>query len=412
MRVFLFFLFALTYALYEGETWITNEVDLGNGGDTIFYYLFKARNITNRGEKLIIWLNGGPGCSSNVGMLIENGPYMFDNKTFKLQRNNFSWNEDYDLVFVDQPVGTGYSNVKDSDHYCRNETCVAVNFYRFFIRFLEVYHFEYIGKPIYIFGESYAGHYIPAITEYILKANNPNIKLEGAAIGNGLTDMSIQFLGYADYLLENKLATPFSYIAYKLGTILCHISLDFRTIFSDIICMGSFYYFAKYAGIVNVYDITRDNTDDKMMDVVSEFMKDCEVQKIYGIKKCKKIEGLCDNTVYEYMIWDFCTSITSSLEYTLSKIKVLIYYGVNDYICNWIGGERLVNSLNWSGQKEFNKVSYTEYKKDNVIIGERRLYDKLSFVKVKGAGHLVPTDKGEASLLLLRDFIDYKPPNN
>jgi carboxypeptidase C (cathepsin A) len=56
------------------------------------------------------------------------------------------------------------------------------------------------GKAIYFTGESYAGHYIPAIADYILELNKHAtnnidfvLNVKGLALGNGWTDPEIQY---------------------------------------------------------------------------------------------------------------------------------------------------------------------------------------------------------------------------
>lgn len=97
IQIFMIFAFSLiadVKGIFDNETWTAGEIDLGNGGDTMFYYLFNARNVSNREKLLLIWFNGGPGCSSSTGLFTENGPYMFQNKSKNLTYNEYSWNTD------------------------------------------------------------------------------------------------------------------------------------------------------------------------------------------------------------------------------------------------------------------------------------------------------------------------------
>jgi len=80
----------------------------------------------SRGDKdndpLVFWLTGGPGCSSELAVFFENGPWKI-NEDLSLSKNPYSWNEHSNIVFVDQPVGTGFSNIPDSkpEDYDTNE---------------------------------------------------------------------------------------------------------------------------------------------------------------------------------------------------------------------------------------------------------------------------------------------------
>jgi carboxypeptidase D len=80
----------------------------------LFFWHYQNRHIANK-QRTVLWLNGGPGCSSMDGALMEIGPYrVLENGN--LAYNNGSWAEFANLLFVDQPVGTGFSYV-DTDSY-------------------------------------------------------------------------------------------------------------------------------------------------------------------------------------------------------------------------------------------------------------------------------------------------------
>lgn len=130
----------------------------------------------------MLWLNGGPGCSSLLGLFSENGPYWIrDNLT--LERNDHSWNNNSNVLYVDQPVGTGLSKAT-KDQLVHNEEEVSSDFYVFLVQFFDKFP-QYKHRPFYLSGESYAGQYIPAIASRLLEKANPEINFLGVAIGNG-----------------------------------------------------------------------------------------------------------------------------------------------------------------------------------------------------------------------------------
>lgn len=197
--------------IFVGEEQESGILDLGNGDD-MFYWLFQARNLPNTAP-LVIWLTGGPGCSSELAIFYENGPFTI-NDDLSLKANNYSWNTNAHLLFVDQPVGTGYSKARDPTHYARNEKMVAENFYKFLLKFITRYP-QFKGRGVYITGESYAGHYIPAIASYIVNHPYEDLKLQGIAIGNGWVDPYHQYPAYANFAYENKLISAPTYYVLK-----------------------------------------------------------------------------------------------------------------------------------------------------------------------------------------------------
>ena len=133
---------------------------------------------------MVVWLTGGPGCSSEVAIFGENGPFSV-NDDLSLKRNEFSWNNNANVIYVDQPVGTGFSKAKILD-YTHSEKEIADEFYQFLVKFIAKYP-EFNSRELFITGESYAGHYIPAISAFIHQQKNPSINLVGFGIGNGWT---------------------------------------------------------------------------------------------------------------------------------------------------------------------------------------------------------------------------------
>lgn len=94
----------------------------------LFFWHFENQHIADR-QRTVIWLNGGPGCSSEDGALMEIGPYRLKDKE-NLEYNNGSWHEFANLLFVDNPVGTGFSYV-NTNSYVHELDEMANQFVRF-----------------------------------------------------------------------------------------------------------------------------------------------------------------------------------------------------------------------------------------------------------------------------------------
>lgn len=165
--------------------------------DDMFYWLFPSRNNPDS-DPLIIWLTGGPGCSSELAVFVENGPMRLEYG--KPVKKDISWNNKANLLFLDNPIGTGYSK-GSIFNMPKNEEKVREQFGIFIEKFYQLYP-EFKGRDLYITGESYAGHYIPFIADYLSKDNrftDQGIKLAGIAIGNGWVDPSQQYKGYSPF---------------------------------------------------------------------------------------------------------------------------------------------------------------------------------------------------------------------
>ena len=136
----------------------------------LFFWFWPSTN-PDASDEITIWLNGGPGCSSLDGMLQENGPFLWQSGTYQPLKNPFSFNNLTNMVYVDQPIGTGFSPfVKSAPPKIKNEEQVSADFAGFWKNFMTT--FGLTGRKVYITGESYAGQYIPYIASYMLDQNN------------------------------------------------------------------------------------------------------------------------------------------------------------------------------------------------------------------------------------------------
>lgn len=133
-----------------------------------FYWFFESRN-DPKVDPLVLWLSGGlalynkgsgvlgPGCSSLGGLFMELGPSTVDKTGNKPIRNNFSWNKNASVIFLDQPINVGYSYGDDS---VSDTAAASLDVYAFLVLFFKQFP-EYKDLDFHIAGESYAGHYIP-----------------------------------------------------------------------------------------------------------------------------------------------------------------------------------------------------------------------------------------------------------
>ena len=151
---------------------------------------FESRN-DPQNDPVVLWINGGPGCSSLTGLFLELGPASIDEKG-NLVHNPYSWNSNASVIFLDQPVNTGFSY---SGKSVSNTVAAGKDVYALLTLFFKQFP-EYAHQDFHIAGESYAGHYIPVFTSEILSHRKNNINLKSVLIGNGLTDGLTQYEYY------------------------------------------------------------------------------------------------------------------------------------------------------------------------------------------------------------------------
>lgn len=160
----------------------------GHDDDSLFFWAFEKQsgslvNATST-DPWLIWLNGGPGSSSMLGLLLENGPiHINDFSTDESPHaNQFSWHTLSDIFYIDQPVGTGYATA-DSDGYADDQEQVAEDFVGFLQNVVKVFP-QLASRPLIFTGESYSGRFIPYISRALLTHSNPPVQLSRIALGD------------------------------------------------------------------------------------------------------------------------------------------------------------------------------------------------------------------------------------
>ncbi|XP_054163524.1 lysosomal protective protein-like [Oppia nitens] len=175
--------FPINYRHYSGY--------LNSTEDRYLHYWFFESQRSPATDPLVLWLNGGPGCSSVLGALTEQGPiHVNRNNSRQLYANPYSWNRETNILFLESPAGVGFSYKLDGQYATDDDTVAKANyqalksFYKKFPQFL--------ANDFYVTGESYAGVYVPTLAVEIVRGlPDQAIPLKGLAIGNGYLEQSL-----------------------------------------------------------------------------------------------------------------------------------------------------------------------------------------------------------------------------
>ncbi|XP_062107912.1 serine carboxypeptidase-like 34 [Humulus lupulus] len=190
-------------------------------GRALFYWFFEAINQSQH-KPLLLWLNGGPGCSSiGFGAAEELGPF-FPQKGSKpkLKLNPYTWNNAANLLFLESPVGVGFSYTNTSSDIDKlGDTITAKDSYNFLVNWFKRFP-QFQSHKLYIAGESYAGHYVPQLSEVIFDQNKRvaernYINLKGFMVGNGLMDDETDQKGMIEYAWNHAVISDRLYDGIK-----------------------------------------------------------------------------------------------------------------------------------------------------------------------------------------------------
>ncbi|PGH36308.1 hypothetical protein GX50_00813 [[Emmonsia] crescens] len=153
-------------------------------GNSLFFWLLEAENREDN-ENLIIVFKGGPGCSSLIGALSENGPLSFFGNNSMPTPNPYSWTKLGNVLYIDQPVGTGFSTSSSTKPVSTNEK-VTSDLYTWLSAFYREFP-DLLEKKTHLIGESYAGIFVPYFASEIVKHQDSlPINLKSISVGNGI----------------------------------------------------------------------------------------------------------------------------------------------------------------------------------------------------------------------------------
>ncbi|XP_043265317.1 venom serine carboxypeptidase [Colletes gigas] len=389
---------------YAGYLTVNKEYN-----SNMFFWFFPAV-VNPKTAPVILWLQGGPGATSMFGLFMENGPFIVTpNKT--LQMRKYSWNQAHNLLYIDNPVGTGFSFTDNEKGYATNETHVGRDVHTLLVQFFMLFP-QLQDNDFYVTGESYAGKYVPAVShaikDYNIKAKT-KINLKGLAIGNGLTDPENQLL-YGDYLYQlglidingrdlfHKLEDQGRDLikqkkyeeAFEIFDTLLNGDLNgHSSLFKN---LTGFDYYFNYLHI-------QDSNDSNYM---SEWIQSSDVRRAIHVGNCTfHVE---DSTVEKYLKGDIMQSLAILISDLTQHYKVLLYNGQLDIIVAYPLTENYLRTLKWSGAEKYKTARRKLWWVGKELAGYTKTVDNLTEVLVRNAGHMVPSDQPKWALDLITRF--------
>ncbi len=223
------------------------------------HYLFLESQGNPQADPLVIWYNGGPGCSSMLAFLQENGPYKFEDGETTAVKSDYSWNREANVLYIEHPAGVGFSycNSDNGDNCAFTDDNQASDNLETVLGWYDMFP-EYKNHDLYISGESYAGIYVPYLMNQIHTYNQGSpsfqIPLKGMMVGNGVTNWRYDTIpAFIEMSFWHSLLDTETYD--KMKVLGCDYSgLEFDEEPSEE-CMGLVNHFADAVDGVNGYDI-------------------------------------------------------------------------------------------------------------------------------------------------------------
>lgn len=400
------------------------------------HYWFVTSQREPHTDPLVLWLNGGPGCSSLDGFLSENGPFHVHNDGATLYENPFSWNKVANVLYLESPAGVGYS-YSDDKNYRTDDDQVAEDNYKALLSFFAKFP-AFTQNDFFIFGESYGGIYVPTLSLRV--ATGPaTFNFKGFGVGNGLSsfqfnDQALIYFGYYHGLFGEELW-------YDLNINCCDKGIcDFYNSTSESCRQFVNVAFSiVYASGLNEYSLYLDCEGGRRFHraydlAMNHLFKNHRKNfpslqfsggKLHSVPPCinssAQTNWLNRGDVRKALhipdtlpLWDICSDIVgyryTMLYETMKEVylkllslglRALVYNGDTDMACNFLGDQWFVEDLGLQRTS-----SYLSWIQDNQVAGFYQQFGNLTFLTVKGAGHMVPQWAPGPALHMFQSFLN------
>ncbi|CAK1544220.1 unnamed protein product [Leptosia nina] len=372
----------------------------------VFVWYFPVENKKVNDTPWIIWLQGGPGASSLTGLFEEIGPVRVT-KFGTIKRNPYTWIQNHSVLFIDNPVGTGYSFTDHEDGYVSDMATYSKHLLSTVEQFLHVFP-ELRTAPLYIAGESYAGKYIPALGIELHKAkinSGLDINLQGFIIGNA----------YIDPSMIRNVHRPFYYFGLLNKEQLDSLEPLMKDFQADIDANNSVAAKNKWMQVVTVLLIL--SHQKQAYNFLKDELSVGAYPKILNTPEMKRGLHVGDiqfhfinTTVNTKMAPDFLSSSKELFEELLSNnYRVLSYCGQLDQLLPCVFSAENHRTWQWHGKEQFTNAQRYPFMFHNILAGYYKSGGNLTEVVVRGAGHMVPVDEPARAQFLVTNWIHRLP---
>lgn len=421
----------------------------------LHYWLIESENDPVN-DPIVLWLNGGPGSSSLIGLLTEMGQIVTNEESLKhptqdgvpqVFYNPYGWTTKANMIFLESPKGVGFSyceGVERSNDCVNTDESTAMDAYEFLVNFFNAYP-EYKQNDFYITGESYAGIYIPMMIDQIDQdVLGAKLNFKGAAIGNGCWGNDVGTCAFysAEYFqIKTQFLFGHGFISQTLYKDVLKACGRFDSL--SVRCLDKMTKVAEEAGpyyIYNIYDACgRDQLKTAQRTPLPELLKKLSAKEFVvetsdsfssthpGVGQalndyeCGASEAmdawLAEPSVVEAL---HVTAGTPGMRYQktaadlrplyselVQKHRILIYAGDTDACVPHVGAEAWTRELGYNVTRDWHSwFSKPDMEHGMHKAGYAITYDTFQYITVNGAGHMVPQFQPGYALGMFEKFLN------
>ncbi|BFG42097.1 hypothetical protein CerSpe_283710 [Prunus speciosa] len=420
----------------------TGYVGVGDLDDVQLFYYFIESERSPKEDPLLLWLTGGPGCSSFSSLVYEIGPIMFNYANSSgneptLVLNPYSWTKVNNIIFLDQPVGAGFSYAKSWQGYETGDISSAAHTYEFLRKWLED-HSQFLKNPLYITGDSYSGITVPVIVQEVSNGNEvghePPLNLKGYVLGNPLTEPTYDFNSRIKFAHRMALISDTLYESTKTNCKGEYVQVDpsnapcVENLQEVTECTQKIYYnqileprCSTMSPNPQIFKWDQNFDGENFLDVLHHSTKpwcrnynyplsfiwanDKTVQNALHVRE-GTIKGWekCNQSLSSSYTGDVSSSIDYHRNLTKKNLRALVYSGDHDMLIPYVGTQEWIKSLNLSVDYQ-----WRPWFVNGQVAGYTNAYTRkaYSLTFVTGGGHTAPEYKPIECLAMIDRWFAY-----
>lgn len=378
-----------------------------NGNDTTSQFFFALYPSANASAPLVLWLQGGPGGSSLFGDFLENGPV----NVFQQPRST-SWTQLASVLYVDNPIGTGFSYTT-SNAFATTDAQIGAGLVSFFQGFFARFP-RYRTTPLYLFTESYGGKMTAIfgmMLQQAIEAKEMTCNFKGVALGDGWLAPVDCMASYGPYLqalslIDSEQAAEVKTYADKAAAA---IAQNNGALATDLWGQQQNYISAACGGCnwYNAINSTDLDAQEAQLNVICSpggFF----YEQFKQIVPAGVAFGSQAGTVFTQLSDAFMRDGVYAVEFLLKRpqIQVNVYSGQLDIIVDALCTEQWIGNMTWTGLSNYKKQSPQPIVINGIPEGFVRSYQNFAFYRIFRAGHMVPNDNPQAAYWMLKHIIN------
>ncbi|KAL2484038.1 Serine carboxypeptidase-like 31 [Forsythia ovata] len=399
-----------------------------NNGRALFYWFYEATTLPDE-KPLVLWLNGGPGCSSvGYGATQEIGPFLVDSDGRGLKFNSYSWNTEANLLFLESPIGAGFSYSNTSgdydilgDDFAANDAYVFLH--EWFLKFP-----SYRTRKFYIAGESYAGKYVPELAELIHDKNkDPSlfIDLKGILLGNPETCDAEDWKGMVDYAWSHAVVSDETHKTIKEScdfysndpwknhdcsqavdeVIRQYKEIDMYSLYTSVCIQSGAQHKSTLVTVrssSNMMPRVMGGYDPCMDDYARSYYNRLDVQKALHVGDGTNLRNwtICNMTLFYRWSGSRASVLPIYTKLIGAGLRIWVYSGDTDGRVPFMSTRYSLSTLGLPIT-----MAWRPWYHQQQVGGWLQEYEGLTFATFRGAGHAVPIFKRNESLVFFSSFL-------